>query len=190
MITLKKKTTLLITQNSNQNSSNSIYARCIKNLPLSLQQYFCWQVALKRRVIFSVKCFRYIGRARKKLIGALRKKKEKRKREIEEKEKKGTALLSDLWYCQVICCVSSGLASSRWTTLLRGEGNVLRPVPKAGKSTRYELHDWSRAKRTHWIGLFMKSTGNMLVLIVNAVKGETSDWPKIQSLILIGSLML
>ena len=36
----------------------------------------------------------------------------------------------------------------------------------------------------------MKSTGNMLVLVVNAVKGETPDWPKIQSLILIGSLML
>lgn len=179
---------MLITQNSNQNSSNSIYARCIKNLPLSLQQYFCWQVALKRRVIFSVKCFRYIGRAGKKPIGVLRKKKKKERNR--RKRKKKTALLSDLWYCQVICCVSPGLASSRWTTLLRGEGNVLRPIPKAGKSTRSELHDWSRTKRTHWIGLFMKSTGNMLVLVVNAVKGETPDWPKIQSLILIGSLML
>lgn len=129
----------------------------------------------------------------KKTYWRFKKKKEKRKREIEEKEKKekkGTALLSYLWYCQVICCHLNWLASSWWTTLLRGEGDVLRPVPKAGKSTRYELHDWSRAKRTHWIGLFMKSTGNMLVLVVNAVKGETPDWPKIQSLILIGSLML
>ena len=134
--------------------------------------------------------FQVYRASEKKTYWRFKKKKGKKKERNRRKRKKrnSSALLSLVLSGHLPCF--AWLASSWWTTLLRGEGDVLRPVPKAGKSTRYELHDWSRAKITHWIGLFMKSTGNMLVLVVNAVKGETPDWPKIQSLIQIGSLML
>lgn len=112
---------MLITQNSKQNSSNSIYARCIKNLPLSLQQYFCWQVALKRRVIFSVKCFRYIGRAGKKLIGVLRKKKKKERNRRKRKKRNSSALWSLVLSGHLLCFAWIGQFSVNDPSKRRGK---------------------------------------------------------------------
>lgn len=140
---------------------------------------------------FQCEMFQVYRASGKKTYWRFKKKKKGKKKERNRRKRKKKKKKEQL--CSLIFGIGIGIfgiVSSWWTTLLRGEGDVLRPVPKAGKSTRYELHDWSRAKRTHWIGLFMKSTGNMLVLVVNTIKGETPDWPKIQSLILIGSLML
>ena len=122
-------------------------------MPLSLQQYFCWQVALKRRVIFSVKCFRYIGRAGKKLIGVLRKK--KRKREIEEKEKKRKKRNSYALWSLVL---SGHLLCFAWI----GQFSVNDPFKRRGKCLA--ANSEGGKKHAIWITRLVESKKNSLIV--------------------------